>query len=305
MKWSKEIRAIVVGGLFAGIAVGISACGVRHPAGQRPKAVVIYIAQGQGLARLSVRLGQKLGFFAQQGVRVVEGSSHRATIRILSAGSHWPISGVVSLGAEAAIIAPRADPGFRLAGLNQVPVAFMRERPALAGLFEGIMALHNISHPWLVPLAESRILSLWKQDRLPYVLVSSSLWYHLLHLRPSARVQAVMSASTGPIPTSVVCGHGSKLPAFLAALNLSLWYLRTHSPAVIARSIGGRPSLALPLRWEVAQAQRYHWIAPVTLPTLNAYERGRAFWLNVGITWPVYDYGVTRHPSLTALDLTP
>ena len=212
------------------------------------------------------------------------------------------MSGVVSLGAGAAILAPRADPGFRLAGLNQVPVVYPRESPGLTGLFQGVMALHDISPPWLVPLAESRILTLWKEGLLPYVLANSSLWYRLSRLRRSTRVLAVLAASTGPIPTSVVYGHGPKLPPFLAALNLSLWYLRTHSPATIAKNIA---SPALPVAWEVAMAQRYHWLAPATMPTRSAYERGRAFWINAGIAWPAYGDGVARRPSLIALTLTP
>ncbi len=302
VKLSYGIRAVAAGGLLAGAAIGVSACGVHRPPSPRMEAVVIHIAPSQSLAALCVRLGQNLGFFAQEGIRVVEGSSHRADIRILPAGSRWPIRGVISLGAEAAIVAPRRDPGFRLAGLNQVPVVYPGEYPTLTGIFEGVMALHDISHPWLVPLAESRILTLWKEGLLPYVLANSSLWYRLLRLRRSARVLAVLAASTGPIPTSVVNGRGPKLPPFLAALNLSLWYLRTHSPATIAKSVS---STGLPVTWEVATAQRYHWLAPASLPTRSTYERGRAFWMNAGIAWPAYRDGVRRHPSLIALTLTP
>ncbi len=286
------------------LGLGLSACGAQSNTHERATTITVNIGRTGPLAQIPLDLAQSLGLFHQQGIQVLISQHPPSDIVIGPAGRRWPIYGVIGQGINGLVVSPEPDPGFRLAGLEQVPIAYPQSQPSLAWAFRGLMRTHAVRDTLLEPLGTEAIIRLWQAHHLAYVLVDAALWQRLHRTDPSATLLAVLSASMGPTPTVTVSGQNRSLPQFLAALNLSLWYLTTHRPKNILPLLP-RCLRTPQTRLFIQLAERYQWYAASTVPTRQDYQRGVLFWRTLGVKWPDYYRAVDTRPSLVALSLTP
>jgi hypothetical protein len=296
-------RAMRLPGLVL-LALGLGACGVPSAKTSSTPRLSVHIAESSRFAALPVDLSQALGFFRQQGIRLQQTSAHRASLTVGPIGGRWPVVGIVNRGLDGFVLGAVKDPGFRLTALNQVPVAYPKNDPALALAFRALMRIHHVTDFLLEPLTPTHMLRLWQSGHLPYVVANAALRYHLLRSDPQGVTLVVLSATTGPMPSLVVSGRSHVLPQFLAGLNLALWYLETHTPQQVWSILPPRLRTAQSLSF-IEEADRHHWFSPTTVPSHRDYDRARAFWQNVGVHWPTYYRAVDMQPSLIALSLTP
>jgi hypothetical protein len=261
--------------------------------------VTIEVPQNAGVFRLPFQIGERLGFFRQAGiaVRLVR---EKAALRLSPVGSSWPILGVVGSRPDAFVISPVDDPGFRLAWLSGVPVAYPAGQEMLTVWAKAVWTMHNVEPAALDPLSASEIGQLWAMGHLPYLLTDVETWLGLNPPPAAVRPAAALGASTGPIFTWVITGRAPEAPRVLAALNMALWYLANHSPKAAAEVVR-----APRLRRLLAITDRYHLLAPSTYPILLDYERARKLARLVGDAWPPYDRAVDTAPAIQALALTP
>ena len=291
--------------LFPALSVALSGCGVGAGPSHRPlPTLTVRETTANPLALVPISIAQRLGLFRQQGIAVREVASKAAPVSLGSVGQRWPIVGVLAQGIDGFIVAPEPDPGFRLAALNQVPVAYPKNDPDLALAFRTLMHIHQVQDYLLEPLNLRTLINLWKSGHMPYVVANTALWHHLKGLNRSTTALAALSASMGPMPSIVIAGRASTLPQFLAALNLSLWYIETHAPKTLLPLLPHR--LRTPTTTFFLQlADRYQWFPATTVPIRQNYQRGLTFWHMAGLRWPSYERAVDTRPSLTALSLTP
>lgn len=300
---TKRQKIVALSAILASL-LGLTACGPNTANHATLDPVSVKVATSAALAQIPLELAQDLGFFRQQGIAVTSSPAADASITIANAGQHWPIVAAIGQGADGFVVGPRADPGFRLAALTDVPIAYPAHDQSLAVLVTAVMTLHGLPKPMLDPLSVKQITRLWRNRHVPYLVANASLWHELLAIDPKAKPLAVLSASTGPIPDWVIYSHSKDLPAFLAAVNLSLWYISTHTPASIVDALS--PSQRHPdTRWLITLAERYQWYSPSTVIPKTRYERGQRFWALTGITWPHYIRAVDSAPAVTALSITP
>jgi hypothetical protein len=301
--FSRRIISLI--GFFSLILMlSLSACGpIRSRTA--PLAVVrVHFDSQSALAEIPLAVANRLGLFRQQGITVQAGTADRSAITIGPAGHAWPITGVLTQGLDGLVAAPHADPGFRLAALRQVPIAYTRGDRALAFTFQIVMHQHQIDDYMLEPLDVKEVMTLFTRGHLPYVLVEATLWARLASGQPDAHILAALSAASGPIPSIVVTGSDGALPNFLAALNLSLWYIETEPAVTVWNQLP--PRLHTHEILTVLQlADRYQWFSPSTVPDRQRYQRGQALWSALGHPWPSYYRAVNARPALTALSLTP
>lgn len=260
----------------------------------------VQVGREAGVFEVPFRLAERLGFFRQEGVsvRII---SAPAALRLTPGGTSWPIVGVVGSRPDAFVVSAADDPGFRLAWLAGLPLAYPRGDSALAAWAKSVLSLHEISPASLDPLSPREIELLWTSGHLPYLLADAPTWLRLSPPPAPIRPAAALGASTGPGMAWVLTGHGPEVPRILAALNLALWYLHTHSPQTVASVFRGNRAL----KALIAVADRYGLYAASTYPTRQDYERSRRLALFDGRSWPPYERAVDRIPAVHALALTP
>lgn len=284
-----------------GVALASAALWAR-PRPRRPSVpvVAVEVPRDAGVFRVPFRLAEQLGFFRQEGI-AVRLTTDPAALRLVPAGTAWPIIGVVGSRPDAFVVSSIDDPGFRLAWLAGVPLAYPRADGALAAWAKAVLALHGVSPAALDPLSSREIALLWATGHLPYLLADAATWLRLTPPPAPLRPAAALGASTGPAMTWVMAGRRQAAPQVLAALNLSLWYLQNHPPRAVARILKAPRSF----QRVIAVAERYHFYAPSTYPTRPDYERTRRLAALLGRAWRPYDRAVDTRPAVSALALTP
>ncbi len=292
--------------LMLTMALMMSGCG-RSTAPPPPSypSIKVYVQEPFSLPSLPLTVAQKLGLYANQHI-IVKWVSHplNASLWVETAGSRYPILGVVAQKPDAVLVAPRSDPHFRLHSLNHMPIAYSSAALPWLAVISSIFKAHHVVPSNLDAIPINHLTAVWRSYELPWAVVTLSEWQILQKEDPKTSVLAWMGGSTGPIPAIVIVGKSPLALPFLSAVNLALWYINTSSPRAVASLV---QNTNIPSTREIKLirlGQRYQmWPATIVL-SRSLYQRQVSL-LEVQSTWPSYDIAVNRAVASEALNRLP
>lgn len=266
-----------------------------------PPPLTVGIAPQHPVMNLPVYLAERI---QPSAFRLASGAEPNA-LRIGPAGSAWPILGVVAQRSDAVLIAPEPDPHFRLAQLNQLPVAYEKGRPLLLHTTELVLHLHRVNAR-LEALSPPHLDQLWRLGTLPFAVVDLPTLVELSALKKTTTVLAPLAASTGPVTAWVMTGSPANAEGVLHAINLSLWYLKSHSTTRVGEVLNGADGLSA-VQWQrlAELGQKYRIWPGSTLPQSQLYQRLKRLEANLApqSPWPPYAQAVDTAAALKALSL--
>lgn len=267
-------RLLVVIGSLALVVAG---CGPKRAPRTALPTVPIHLTAPQSFLNTPLYLAERLGLFAHNGI-AVNTQSPRAGLTIGPLPRSRTVIGVVAQKSDEFLIAPSADPHFRLNQLSTLPVAYIPSHPQVRTLMDAIFALHEVKPPLLQALAVSQIPRLWAHGQIPYLVAPLPVVVSLTHSPHPAHILATFAASTGNIPAWVVSGTpGAHQAAVLEALNVSLWYLRSHSPHQVSAVLAGVNGWNQGTWRKILRtSQPYHFWPASTYPSRPPYQRWQA-----------------------------
>jgi hypothetical protein len=250
-------------------------------------------------------VAQKLGLYANQHIRVKWVSQPKnASLWVETAGTRYPIVGLVAQKPDAVLVAPRSDPHFRLRSLNHMPVAYSSEVRPWLPILTAIFKAHHVVPSNLDALSIRQMTAVWRDYELPWAIVTLSEWQVLQKEDPKTSVLAWIGGATGPIPALVIEGKSPLALPFVSAVNLALWYINTTSARVVT-SLVQNPTIPSTREAKLIHlSQTYQmWPATVVLPR-SLYQR-QVNLLGVQSLWPSYDLAVNRIVANEAINRLP
>ncbi|MBX5466853.1 MAG: hypothetical protein K6U14_05065 [Firmicutes bacterium] len=213
-----------------------------------------------------------------------------------------PVMGYLAVRPDVVLVAPTADPHFRWAQVQALPLAYQADDPAVRTWTEAVLAQHSVRPRSWEPLSQKAIAQLWPRQYLPYAVVPLTAVPTLERLCPTTHILAFLGGSTGPLPILTVNGRNPALIRFLAGLNLGLWYLHTEPPNRIGRLLAGVDGRSA-AEWAKLDAlgRRYRLWPATTYPDAALWHRLEQW----QPTAPDYRAAVEPEAALSALQLLP
>lgn len=290
--------------LSAALVLGLCAgCGTaRHEAAApKPRAVRVTFA-AHTLSALPLYVATALGAFSRRGLAWVP-EPGGAT---LGPPGHWPVRGFLLVRPDWVLVSRAPDPAFRWRDLRDQPVVVAGLDDFARAVVDALLAEHGVRTVAWEPLDPDAAVALFRQDRVPWMLLPL-LPAEVLVRRHEAHIVQYVGAATGPLPSAVLAGSIPSWPAVLAALNEGLVYVDTHSAAdvadLVAADYPGVPAASLEAA--VAEAQGLDLFPVSTFPDRPTYEAAARYLAAAGVRWPDYASAVDSRSAMAALAQSP